>query len=175
MIGTECNWTEKTSNKYTHFMTAESERVIDRMKQWGRLMLMLRFCNGKSTFPIQFCTVCWFWNGVWLMPEFSDTAYHWMKSISRLLKYKMVIKDCTAILYKEWRSQRAYTVCVFMCVCAFIYRCTHIIRWWSQSLFTITNNQPGYIYDQNNTPFNCPICKSLCSDRPSQQHFNNLQ
>lgn len=40
------------------------------------------------------------------MPEFPDMAYQWMKSLSRLLKYKVVIKDCTALAMEQSLDKR---------------------------------------------------------------------
>ncbi len=40
------------------------------------------------------------------MPDFTDMAYHWMKSLLRFLKYKVVIKDFIAVGYSTRRSQR---------------------------------------------------------------------
>lgn len=44
--------------------------------------------------------VCWLRSEIWLMPEFTDMAIHWMNGLSRLLKHKVAKKDCTAIQWK---------------------------------------------------------------------------
>lgn len=130
---------------------------------------MLRFCNRKCTFTMQLCKVCWLRSEIWLMPEFTDMANHWMNSLSRLLKHK-VAKKKTAPLYSgssdtgiRWRT---------LCPLCF---CVHTSLDHDPNP---TNNESWYIYFpkkiQKLLLFIGPICKLLCSDWPSQQHFNNL-
>lgn len=135
------------------------------------------------------------------MTEFTDMTYHWMKSLSRLLKitantrcihvfflfscvytrgtiFLKIQSGSTAIQYKERRSQKDKAHCIYVYVrvhpCVVVH--TSLDNDHNPLSTSPTTNHNTFITRTTQKPLFLirPICKLLCSDRPSQQHFNNL-
>ena len=137
---------------------------------------MPRFCNGKYTFSMQLCTVCWLleWDltNAWIYWHDLSLDEKPLKAPKIQSGYKR-LHGCTV-----WGAKQSKRWNIPSCTC--------VLYMWRTSLDNDHNPPSPHhrrpattLISQKTTQKPLlviirPICKLLCSDRPSQQHFNNL-